>query len=62
MLGCKFYQVKMLIGVVSWINRYMLGCKYVSVYSLIMCVIELIDTCWDVNMSQIKVENDYIRN
>ena len=32
------------------INRYMLGCKYIPGLTVTHLFLELIDTCWDVNM------------
>ena len=36
-------------GLLSRINRYMLGCKSEFVGNVNVSPLELIDTCWDVN-------------
>ena len=37
-------------AVTTRINRYMLGCKYIGSTQEAFKHLELIDTCWDVNM------------
>ena len=49
MLGCKFNYFVNLSHCLPRINRYMLGCKCNSLLSLDLLLLELIDTCWDVN-------------
>ena len=48
-----FVMVRKVIG----INRYIVGCKFVYPYSLVSNFMELIDTQWDVNVSEFKKVN-----
>ena len=51
MLGCKYYSSHRGFGRIYGINRYMLGCKCIPDVLGIDIANELIDTCWDVNIS-----------
>ncbi len=44
------------------INRYMLGCKLVNGNQRQAAVLELIDTCWDVNVLFVLSESQQLLN
>ena len=52
MLGCKFIFIDEISTVFNGINRYMLGCKCQQIAGCYHLFLELIDTCWDVNVKR----------
>ena len=53
MLGCKFNSTGKNTHTYVGINRYMLGCKFCYPAARCCYILELIDTCWDVNLNVI---------
>ena len=51
MLGCKYERYPVRHIEAQRINRYMLECKLCEFGSIAIINVELIDTCWDVNLT-----------
>ena len=46
----------------SWINRYIMECKYAHTNDIAYAITELIDTLWNVNLSTIAYHCGYFAN